>query len=272
MTDHLRWASTSTATGDVLSWGTAGEESAPPVVLLHGWAQSAGCWGDAFVSGLAAHHHVVAPDLRGHGRSTDPGTGYDDPAAWAGDLDAVLAAAGATAAPVLLGWSYGGVVATDWVRAGGRPAALVLLGAVTGLGRGRPGGRVGPAMRAAVPDALSADPDVAVPALRAFVAGLGSVGDRAQGLLGAALAVAPAVRGALFARECDADDVLAALDVPSLVLHAADDAVVDVRAGRHAAELLPGARTSWWDTGGHVPFLADPARVVAEVLALGTTG
>lgn len=272
MTDHLRWASTTTPTGDVLSWGAAGDPAAPPLVLLHGWAQSAGCWGERLVTGLAVRHHVVAPDLRGHGRSSDPGAGYDDPATWAADLDAVLAAAGATAAPVLLGWSYGGVVATDWVRAGGRPAGLVLVGAVTGIGRGRGGGKVGPAMRAALPDALSADPDVAVPALRAFVTGTGAGAGEVQALLGASLAVPPAVRAALFARECDADDVLASLDVPSLVLHAADDAVVDVRAGRHAAELLVGARTSWWDTGGHVPFLADPDRVVAEVAALRPTG
>ena len=36
----------------------------------------------------------------------------------------------------------------------------------------------------------------------------------------------------------------------------------------HAAGLLPAARTSWWDGGGHAPFLEDPQRFVAEVVAL----
>ena len=143
MTEHLRWATTTTPAGHDLSFGTAGDPGAPPLVLLHGWAQSARCWGPRLVAGLTARHHVLAPDLRGHGRSADPAAGYDDPAAWAADLDAVLTAAGAGGAPVLLGWSYGGVVATDWLRTGGRAAGLVLLGAVTALGRGRPGGRVG---------------------------------------------------------------------------------------------------------------------------------
>lgn len=269
----LRWASTTSPAGDGLCWGEAGDPGAPPLVLLHGWAQSAACWGEAVVAELARHHHVLAPDLRGHGRSADPAAGYDDPAAWAADLDAVLATAGVTAPPVLLGWSYGGVVATDWLRAGGRCAGLVLVGAVTGLGRGRAGGKVGPAMRAAMPDALSADPAVATPALTAFVAGLGAGrgdaadGPRAQALLAASLATPPAVRAALFARECDADDVLAALTAPALVLHGTDDAVVAHAAGAHAAALLPAAATSWWEGGGHAPFLADPARFTADVLA-----
>ena len=259
-----------TAAGDgtSIAYLERGRPGATPLVLLHGWAQTADCWGAEVLDGLAATHHVLAPDLRGHGRSGAPEVGYDDPAAWAADLDAVLAAAGVTEPPVLLGWSYGGLVACDWLRCGGAAAGLVLVGAVTGLGRGRAGGRVGPAMRAALPDALSDDPAVAVPALACFAGALTTDGPRAQALLGASLATPPRVRGALFARACDSDAVLAGFVAPSLVLHGTADTVVDVSAGRHAAGLLPAARTSWWDGGGHALFLEDPRRFVAEVVAL----
>lgn len=254
--------------GTRLSFRTAGDPAAPPLVLLHGWAQSGECWASV-LAGLAAVHHVIAPDLRGHGRSQAPAAGYDDPAVWADDLDAVLAAARVSAPPVLLGWSYGGLVACDWLRQGGTAAGLVLVGAVTGLGRGRAGGRVGPAMRAALPAALSTDPSLAVPALAAFVEAMTTNGPTAQGMLGAALATPPRVRAALFARECDSDAVLGGFAGPSLVLHGSADAVVDPSAGAHAAALLPQVRVSAWDGGGHAPFLEDPTRFVDEVASLG---
>ena len=239
----------------------------PPLLLLHGWAQSARCWGEEMLDGLGREHHVVAADLRGHGCAPAPAHGYDDPAAWAADVDAVLSAAGVTGPPVVLGWSYGGLVACDWLRTGARAAGLVLVGAITGIGRGRAGGRVGPAMRAALPDALSEDPDVALPALSAFTATLTDDGAARQALLGAALSTPPRVRAALFARECDSDEVLAGFDGPALVVHGDDDPVVDIRAARHAVGLLPQARLSVWEGAGHAPFLADPGRFVAEVSA-----
>ncbi|MDZ7733319.1 MAG: alpha/beta hydrolase [Acidimicrobiia bacterium] len=46
----------------------AGPPGAPTVVLLHGWLASGGLnWFRAFEP-LSRHFHVVAPDLRGHGR------------------------------------------------------------------------------------------------------------------------------------------------------------------------------------------------------------
>lgn len=256
--------------GTRLDYVSVGDPAAPPLVLLHGWAASRDCWASV-LTGLAAAHHLIAPDLRGHGRSQAPAAGYDDPAVWADDLDAVLAAAGVSAPPVLVGWSYGGLVACDWLRQGRVAAGLVLVGAVTGLGRGRAGGRVGPAMRAALPAALSGDPALAVPALTAFVGAMTTDGPTAQALLGAALATPPRVRAALFARECDSDEVLASFAGPALVLHGSADAVVDPSAGAHAAGLLPRVRLSSWDGGGHAPFLEDPTRFVDEVCSLGAT-
>uniref|UniRef100_UPI000365B72C alpha/beta fold hydrolase n=1 Tax=Saccharomonospora saliphila TaxID=369829 RepID=UPI000365B72C len=73
--------------------------------------------------------------------------------------------------------------------------------------------------------------------------------------LGASLAAPPAVRAALFRREVDSADVLAAVDVPTLVLHGEADAVVDLTAGEYTAGKIPGALTRWWPGVGHLPFV-----------------
>ncbi|MCA1655149.1 MAG: alpha/beta fold hydrolase, partial [Pseudonocardiaceae bacterium] len=137
------------ADGVRLAIHAAGDPQAPPIVLVHGWASSAAQWreqlGDAE---LTARHRLIAVDLRGHGESDKPDPadgGYDKPATWADDLAAVLAYAGRPA--VLVGWSYGGLVLTDYLRERGTAGivGLVLVGALTELGRGRPGGASGPA-------------------------------------------------------------------------------------------------------------------------------
>ncbi|MGW0802541.1 alpha/beta fold hydrolase [Nonomuraea sp. NPDC002799] len=46
------------------------------VVLLHGWPQTGHCWRH-LMRPLGERYTVVAPDLRGYGRSGKPGTGYD---------------------------------------------------------------------------------------------------------------------------------------------------------------------------------------------------
>ncbi|SEM51802.1 alpha/beta fold hydrolase [Nonomuraea pusilla] len=48
----------------------------PLLVLLHGWPQTSYCWRH-LIPALAAHFTVVAPDLRGYGRTDKPTTGYD---------------------------------------------------------------------------------------------------------------------------------------------------------------------------------------------------
>src|SRR5699024_5316180 len=104
---------------------------------------------------LAAGRRLVAMDLRGHGRSDVPESGYDDPDVWAGDLAAVLQRAGTPA--IVVCWSYGGLVIADYLRRHGDQglAGLVFVGAITEIGKNRPGGIIGPAMSGALPDALS---------------------------------------------------------------------------------------------------------------------
>jgi haloacetate dehalogenase len=52
-----------------MNYRSAGE--GPLMVLLHGWPQTSLCWRHVMPA-LAEHFHVVAPDLRGYGRTDKP--------------------------------------------------------------------------------------------------------------------------------------------------------------------------------------------------------
>ena len=78
--------------GDVtMHYVTAGADlrDRPPIVLLHGWPQTWYEWRDV-IPRLAAHHPVIAPDLRGLGDSSRPLEGYDKRTV-AGDVHRLLA-------------------------------------------------------------------------------------------------------------------------------------------------------------------------------------
>ncbi|MET8983065.1 alpha/beta hydrolase [Streptomyces sp. NPDC004539] len=84
-----------------------GPETAPAVVLVHGWTCSTLFWA-AQIEDLARDHRVIAYDLRGHGRT--PASPESSTTALADDLEAVLLA---TLAPgekaVVAGHSMGGM-------------------------------------------------------------------------------------------------------------------------------------------------------------------
>ena len=68
-------------TGDrlhYLDWGgpTADRSTLPPLLLIHGLAATAWAWAP-IARRLHAHTRVLALDLRGHGLSESPRSGYD---------------------------------------------------------------------------------------------------------------------------------------------------------------------------------------------------
>ncbi|HEX7134151.1 MAG TPA: alpha/beta fold hydrolase [Iamia sp.] len=96
-----------------------------PVLLVHGWTVTADTTFAPCYPALAERYRVVAPDLRGHGRSSPArhGVRLDD---LADDCAAVLDALGVTRA-VVVGYSLGGAVAQlVWHRHRDRVAGLVL--------------------------------------------------------------------------------------------------------------------------------------------------
>lgn len=106
-------------------WGTAvpGQSS---LLLLHAAGFHARCW-DAVVAALPVGTHVIAPDLRGHGRSYRPAS-LGDWARTADDVVALVDGLDPKAPLVAVGHSMGGVCAIP--VAAQRPeriAALVLV-------------------------------------------------------------------------------------------------------------------------------------------------
>jgi pimeloyl-ACP methyl ester carboxylesterase len=110
-------------------WGGSGQ----PVLLLHGLASNARIWDGVAPRLVGAGLRAVALDLRGHGASDQPGSGYDFTSVGR-DLAAALGGLGLER-PVLIGHSWGANVALQF--AADRPGAvagLVLVdGALSGV-------------------------------------------------------------------------------------------------------------------------------------------
>lgn len=264
------------ADGTNIVYRVTGPSSGRPLVLLHGWSGNLRCWGAA-ADLLAQRFRVIALDLRGHGYSDAPETGYDDPKNWAADVATVLAGERITSGALLLGWSYGGIVLTDYLATYGTAAiaGAIYTGAQAGIGKGVPGATPGPAMQNAIPDVFE---ERAARAMQGFAAfgnantGKGpDKGGDAQRLFGGSLATLPRVRKALFYRTVDNAETLAKLDVPVFVMHGTADPVVPVESGRYIAETVPDARASYWEEAQHGLFIEDPERFVAEVTAFAGT-
>jgi pimeloyl-ACP methyl ester carboxylesterase len=85
--------------------------SGRPVFLLHGYAQTSHMW-RPLIPPLAKTHTVVAPDLRGFGRSAKPDAGYDKKT-MAQDIHALAKSLGLTGVG-LAGHDIGLMVAYAW--------------------------------------------------------------------------------------------------------------------------------------------------------------
>ena len=249
-----------------------GEPLGPPIVFVHGWSQSQLCWERQLAGPLAREFRLVTFDLRGHGMSARPagGDGYGDARLWADDLHAVLEGL-ALARPVLVAWSYGAFVATDFLRIYGedRVAGLNLVGGAVHLTAGFDD--IGPGLLenagAACGDDLGANVAATCRFLRACTARPLDEDDLLRAL-GWTMAVPADVRRALFARRLDADDVLRRLSIPVLVTHGRADAIVLPSMAKHVLATCPTARPSWYDGVGHAPFMEDAARFDRELAEL----
>jgi pimeloyl-ACP methyl ester carboxylesterase len=107
---HFRMVETN---GITLRVAEAGE--GPLIVLAHGWPESWYSWRHQIPVLAAAGYHVVAPDMRGYGKSDKPAAVEDyDIVHLAGDMVGLLDALGEEKA-IIIGHDWGAVVAWNSV-------------------------------------------------------------------------------------------------------------------------------------------------------------
>lgn len=254
----------------VREWGNS---DGAPILLIHGWSQNHLSWRKQYESSLAEDFRLVALDLRGHGMSEAPleAENYTDAQLWADDIAAIIEQLNLSR-PVLVGWSYGGFIMSDYLRAYGQSAiaGVNYVGAAVTLNEGAFGTLIGPGFINNAEGAMAPDLPTNIEAMRNFlhdclVKAISQ--EDFEVALAFNVAVPPQVRAALATREINSDDVLEAMTVPVLVTHGQEDIVVLPTMGEHILNTCPTAKASWYEGVGHVTFMENPERFNQELAA-----
>jgi pimeloyl-ACP methyl ester carboxylesterase len=217
-----------------------------PLLLLHGFGGCATAW-EPFVARLAERHRVVVVELRGHGRSTNPGRAFTMRQS-AADVLAVMDSLGLRRVRAM-GISAGAMtllhVAT---RHPDRVQALVLVGGTTALGE-QARAIVGAATREALP------PEV----LGEFAA----CATRGDAQVDELLAQFRALAGMRDDPNFSPAD-LARITAPTLVVHGDRDIFFPVEIAVGMYRHIPTAELWIVPNGDHVPIY-DAATPFADV-------
>lgn len=251
----------------------AGKRGAPGILLVHGFAQSYLAFKYQLDSNLAETFHVVAFDMRGHGVSAKPWNSedYADSRVWADDLQAVIAAT-QLKNPVLVGWSYGGYVVTDYIRHFGvnNVAGVSLVGSPGGLVSGSPPAMTDDIKRMIANSersrSLKGEDNLQAAKATGELLSTPNMTDKERDLAFAMQIMMPAyVRRLMRGRDLNNVDMVDALTLPVLLVRGADDTVISAETAQLLLEALSDARLSTYDATGHLPFFEDPKRFNREL-------
>jgi non-heme chloroperoxidase len=240
----------------------AGNPNGPAVIFVHGLLGSHLNWDAQVKSPALQGYRLITYDLRGHGLSGKPADAdaYRDGRRWAADLAAVIDATGARK-PVLVGWSLGGAVISNYLAAygDGQIAGAVYVDGVIEL----------------KPDQIVSHPevyrDMISPDLQTHLDGertfLGlcfhSRPDSAtfERLLANAAMASWTMQAAVQSMSVSASEGLARARVPVLMLYGAQDALVKTEPAIARAKALdPAIRSEIYANSGHAPFIEEPDR------------
>lgn len=243
-----------------------------PVLLLHGFSFGAVAF-EHQTGPIEERLHFVAPDLRGHGLSAKPWTteAYAGTALWADDIARIVAAY-ALERPVIVGWSFGGYVAANYLRHCGADCAsgLALVGSLAGLVPQPP--RTDPEAFGMPPPRGDARADdygdfYDAAGWLARVMTYEAPGERAaQRKAMNIVMMPPMVRRAMAGLSLDNRDLPASLALPVLMIHGGMDGSVPPASVAAAVSALPDADARLFEGSGHSPFAEQPERFNAALL------
>lgn len=256
-----------TSEGISIHYETAGEGL--PLLFIHGWASSGSVW--ELQKELAESWRLIMPDLRGHGLSSHPDSGYsfED---FARDLHELFINLDLTRV-VLVAWSMGVLTALQafpLIRE--RLAALVFVSGTSKFTADNE-----------YPDGLPSSESRGLGlrlkkdfegTIRDFTKGMFTESELGQGshdrMLSAIHCVMlpgnNAAQDALKSlASADLRSVLPTVGLPVLLITGSADRICPSSASRYMAGLLPDARLEILEGAGHAPFITRPVEFAASL-------
>jgi pimeloyl-ACP methyl ester carboxylesterase len=216
---------------------------AEPAIMIHGLlVGNLASWYFGAASTLAKNREVILYDLRGHGLSGKPPSGYDLQT-MVGDLEGLVASLRLETVS-LVGHSYGALVALHFaLRNPGRVARLVVVE-----------GPLPPSKAAQMDAVLESSPEQVLEALPEHLKAVLALKTR-QGLrfvdrLKFLLCETDLVTQLRLERDVP-DDVLETLEVPTLLIYGRQAQLTEV--ARRLERVLPAARLQQLDGGHYLP-------------------
>src|ERR1700722_9972196 len=256
--------------GETLAYIDTGNPSGPPVVLIHGYTDSARDW-VPLLPYLSKRYRLILVDIRGHGKSSKPECCYSR-LDFAYDIKLLLDALGVGKADVV-GHSLGSIIAQTfaeyWPE---RTARVVLISSTGGAPPDRP--KRGPPFDFAAEIRKPKEPiDADSPFMIAWWDSPTPVDPdflrrQRKDAAGIPLRVWLAVLDqALPANTTFADlqSTLPRLKAPALLIWGSQDPIMEEDVRRSLRDALPHAKVKVFDGLGHNPFWEDP-RGVADVI------
>ena len=243
-----------------------GNPEGAEVLFVHGLSQSHLSWLRQVRSELAKSFRIITYDLRGHGESDKPLAAefYTDPKRWADELNAVIEGA-RLKRPVLVGWSYGGRVITEYLLEHGEQS-IAGINFVATFTKIAPEflGPAAPAVRNMGSENLGENIANTISFIK-FLTAKQLPRPEFEKMLAASMVVPPQVRFHMLARPPVEEAPLRRLKKPVLVTHGEADRVALVSLAHYTANLVPNAEISLYKDVGHMPFWEHPSRFNREL-------
>lgn len=226
------------------------------LLLIHGFPLSSGMW-QAQMDELRDEVRVIAPDLRGHGHSDAPPAPYAI-ADFAEDLAGLMDHLAIHGPFVVCGLSMGGYIALEFYRQFPEHVAGLVLVA-TRAGADSAEGKAGrdKAVQTAQEKGVTAVTDAMLPKLFSpetvktnpeLVEAIGELMAMTseEGMVGALQAMRDRI---------DSTPMLPDIDVPTLIIHGADDQLIPKSEAEAMAAAIPDADLEIIPEAGHLPNL-----------------